>query len=190
VAVYNRLISGTLTEDTPEAECRVRGVFADYREHLASLDLSRAGDLLPFFGGQFFHDAGIEALGLSRAGRDLTVRMKAWPFYADIGDDLPASIVFGVCFRDVADFDVHRDVADAGITEFRYAEIDGLTDRIDAAADAFGGEFHSLTVECDAGWILVVFRSVQVVPSDPVLWARMLDDPRALAAMAGLLASS
>jgi hypothetical protein len=188
--VYNRLISGTLTEDTPEAKRVVQEVFADYREYLGSLDLSRAGDLLPFFGGQFFHDAGIRALRLSRRGRDLVARMEAWPFYTDMGDGLPDSIAFDARFCDIAGFEVHRDNASTGITEFRYAEIDGLTDRIDAAAAALGGEFHSLTVECDEGWILVVFRSVQVVPRNRELWTRVLQDSRAVAAMPGFVAGS
>jgi len=167
---------------------------AAYHAHLQSRDLTRAGDLLLYFGYDFFHDAGINAIALANDGRDIHIDLTAWIDQDDSDDsdeeDLPGSVDFQVRFHDVAWTELARRAGALGFSEFLYSEIDGLGARIDEAVREHEGEFHSLAIECVEGWIGLVFRSASVVPADPILWTRMLRDPRARPCLYGIGASS
>lgn len=191
--MYAYRISGTFSGDGDEPSVQdYRDAQTAYHAHLTSRDLTRAGDLLLYFGYDFFHDAGIEAIALANDGRDIHIDLQAWIDQDDTDDDddLPGSVDFQVRFHDVVWTELARRAGELGFREFLYSEIDGLATRIDAAVEEHEGEFHSLAIECVEGWIGLVFRSVSVVPVDPILWTRMLREPRVKPCLYGIGASS
>jgi hypothetical protein len=156
-----------------------------YHALLAAKDLTAAGDLLAYFGYDFFHDSGIE---LTLDDREASVRLKMTA-YVDVHDDGKRSEVevpFVVELLAVDWLSVEHERPNMGLQSFGYAEIDGLPDRIAAANTAHGGEYHSLVIQCSAGWASFVFQSARVAAVDPVLWLSTMRNPNARLAIFGL----
>ncbi|MHB8869065.1 MAG: hypothetical protein ACYC6T_02075 [Thermoleophilia bacterium] len=167
--------------DHEPSEAEVAAAQAAYDAFLESRDFSGAGDLLPFFGGDFFHDSSLD---LQVHGSDMAVSFQA-NTWVDAGDD-HYSLLFDVRFEDVAWMSIEAVIGSYG--EYVFAEIDALEDRIGEAEQRFGPSFHSLTIETGWGaWVCLVFRSVRVTPVDSMKWLRVLRDPQAeLFALYGL----
>jgi hypothetical protein len=151
-----------------------------YQTYLSTLDLSSAGDLLLYFGLDFFHDAMIEDIHLDHNKRDITIQLRQWiegEFSPE--EKLPEEMVFSITFIDVAWFLIQPEVDERGLQQFLYAEIDGLDEQRSAIGIKNGKDVHSLTIKCDAGWIALVFRAVRVTSEDPITWTRILRHPKA-----------
>ena len=145
---------------------------AAYEDFLAAGDFSTAGDLLPFFARDFFHDSAFEDLSIDGTAMRVSFRASTWIETADAGQ----TVDFDVTFDKVAWFSVEAVVGDYG--EYGFSEIDGLGDRIAQAQERFGGIFHSLAIETGwGGWVCVVFESVSAVPVDRIGWLKLLRDP-------------
>ena len=147
---------------------------ARYEDFLADGDFSTAGDLLPFFARDFFHDSAFEGLTIDGSAMRVSFRASTWVEIADDG----LEVAFDITFDKVAWFSVEAVAGDYG--EYGFAEIDGLADRIVQAQERFGGVFHSLAIETGwGGWVSLVFESVSVVPVDRIGWLKLLRDPAA-----------
>ncbi|MCG2808208.1 MAG: hypothetical protein L6413_08110 [Coriobacteriia bacterium] len=145
-----------------------------YEKFLLAGDYSAAGDLLPFFARDFFHDSSFDDLRIDGSAMTLQFRATAW---VDIADDQSA-IEFDVHFHKVAWLSIEAVLGDYG--EYAFGEIDGLQDRMDQASARFEGAFHSLAIETGWGaWFSLVFQSVTVVPVDRIQWLRVLRNPAA-----------
>jgi len=189
--MYSIRLSGTRASDDDAESGRVAAALRAYNEYVESLDLSNAGDLLLYFGYDFFHDGDIRSLALANQGQDLHLDLTAWIETTDDDAGLPDEVNFQARFIDVVWFEVCRESGhESGISEFLYSEIDGMTARIAEASETNGSTFHSLLIECDEGWISLVFRTVSVVPDDAVLWARVLRSPHAVMPLYGVSAAS
>jgi hypothetical protein len=141
------------------------------------MDLGEAGDLLPHFGLDFFHDGWFE---LTVPSDDRVASMKITAIVSsevDGSDDGQIEVEFLVEFLDLARLVIEIEPEFGGLSGYGYSEIDGLTDWISEADAAHGPGHHSLVIQCPGGWVSLVFRSVRVAPTDPVLWMRVLRDP-------------
>jgi hypothetical protein len=96
--MFRHRMSGCVPPDDPTYEDRLQAADAAYEERLASLDLSRAGDLLLFFGSDFFHDAPITSIRVADGSGELQMHMTAWIEIDEDGEsDLPAEVGFRWC---------------------------------------------------------------------------------------------
>lgn len=159
-----------------------------YRQSLASRDLCGAGDLLLYFGLDFFNDGG--ALGSMEVLNDGSeVHFKATRRVAvpsEAGFDIRIAVL-ELRFEDAVWFTLERGPGNPDLRGFLDSEIDGQTERITEAEQHHGGEFHSLTMRFSGGWIVMVFRRLHVVPDDPILWAREIRDPESELELFGLV---
>lgn len=145
-----------------------------YQEFLRSRDFSTAGDLLPYFGLDFFHDSPLEDIRMD--GHERTFSFHASTFV--LRDDKWIEVEFTVTFNDVAWLDVAVTHAGSNFYDYLYAEIDGLDAQISEARERLEGDYHSLTIQTGhAGWIRLVFGSVEVDAVDRVRWLGLLRDP-------------
>ena len=157
--------------DHEPSEAEIAAAQAAYEDFLGSRDFSGAGDLLPFFTRDFFHDSSLD---LHVHGSDMAVSFQAAKWIG-AGDD-HYDLLFDVRFEDVAWMSIEAVIGTYG--EYGFAEIDALEDRISDAEQRFDPSFHSLTVETGWGaWVCLFFRSVRVTPVDSIKWLRVLRDP-------------
>lgn len=159
-------IDGLEKEPDPE---EMQAAQKRYEEFLASQNFSGAGDLLPFFAQDFFHDASFEDFRID--GSAMRVQFRAGVLVD--GQEGGARVFFNVIFDKVVWLSVESVTGDYG--SYSFGEIDGLDDRIEQAQERFDGVFHSLTIETGWGaWIALVFRSVRVQPVNEIEWMRIL----------------
>ncbi len=158
-----------------------------YRQSLASRDLSGAGDLLLYFGLDFFCDGGgLGAIEILNEGSDVHIKATRKVVVPADSDFDIRIIVLELRFEDAVWFTLERGPGNSDLGSFLDSEIDGQTERITEAEKHQGGEFHSLTMRFSGGWIAMVFRRLYVVPDDPILWARELRDPESDLELFGL----
>ena len=139
-----------------------------YHAFLDTRDFSSAGDLLPYFGHDLFHDGAIDITTPDGEART-ELRVNA---YVDVeGDESEIDVPFLVDLTGVVWLSVEYDKPqNFGLQCYGYAEIDGLDDRIAQAEAQGGGTFHSLVIECPGGVASFVFRTARVAPVDALLW--------------------
>lgn len=149
-----------------------------YQDFLRTCDLSGAGDLQLFFRDDFFHDARLTGVDNDFRHNRVVLGLSRWFSPEDRGGQSDDVVHFRVRFDDVV-WHVIEPLPRSSfeLSYFRMAEIDGLADRLEAARQNHGGEFHTLTMLFDQGWISLAFRTVQVIPDNAVVWANFLRDP-------------
>ncbi len=149
-----------------------------YEDFLRNRDLSGAGDLQLFFRNDFFHDARLTGVDNDFAHNRVVLGLSQWFSPEDRGGQTDDVVHFHVRFDDVV-WQVIEPLPRRSFrwSFFRKAEIDGLADRLEAARQNHRGEFYTLTMLFDQGWISLAFRTVQVIPDNAVVWANFLRDP-------------
>lgn len=168
--------------DAPDFEARE----ARYRTHLRALDLRPDGDLLRYFGFDFFHDGTISRIAISEDAQSLSFKVEG-PNVWDGARYLPP-LGFTCHFQDLVQFhlsalklDRHNDPLDLrerGVS-FMYAEVDSLTEEIEQVRKRYKRPFHSLIIETRPMCrdLALIFGEVSVQADEPLAFERLLKDP-------------
>jgi hypothetical protein len=175
-------LDSSLFTHTPARGARVsateyRAAIAKYDDFLRASDLAQAGDLLRYFGSDFFHDGLIRRPRFGVGSRSFSFEAEC--AYVDAGDpddNRRPYPRFHVRFDGVVGLDWRR-VGPSNQRIYIHSEIDGRLDLVEQAHAQFGGAFHSLAIDAYGESLVLVFRSVSVTPRDSQRWSEILADP-------------
>jgi len=149
--------------------------WSDYEAFLRASDHSSSGDLLRFFGRQFFHDGSIRRLRFGASSRTVRFRIQSeWVARPD-GRSVRPAPEFDIVFEGVIGFEWSGWRIEN--RWFIQAEIDSLADRLATAEAECGGRFHSIVIDSLTDTLSIVFRSVAVTPVDHAYWESLLRNP-------------
>lgn len=146
-----------------------------YADFLRESDQSTSGDLLRYFGRDFFHDGSMSAVVVDADTASFSFRTKCENVQRPDRMSVQPAPQFDVRFENVVEFAWAS--GRPGQRIFVGAEIDGLPDSISDAEARHSTKFHSLVIDAYGESFQVVFTAVRVNPTDPVSWTSILADP-------------